>query len=113
VDAIAGLVALMDEARLVAGRLRVPLLVLVGERDEVVPPRAQESFTAMLGATDCQLVRYPEGWHMLLRDLQRAVVWRDIEAWMAGGALPSGLTQECRSRQVASLRSGQPDWRRR
>ena len=35
---------------------------------------------------------YPDGWHMLLRDLQRERVWEDIAAWIAepDGVLPSG-----------------------
>ncbi|MCH8947928.1 MAG: membrane integrity-associated transporter subunit PqiC [Acidobacteria bacterium] len=35
---------------------------------------------------------YPEGYHMLLRDLQGQVVWRDIAAWLADptARLPSG-----------------------
>jgi alpha-beta hydrolase superfamily lysophospholipase len=39
---------------------------------------------------------YPEGYHMLLRDLQRAVVWKDMVSWMLApdATLPSGFEQE-------------------
>ncbi len=28
------------------------------------------------------LILYPEGWHLLFRDLQAARVWRDVGDWM-------------------------------
>ena len=35
---------------------------------------------------------YPNGWHILNRDLQGEVVYRDVEAWLrdAAAPLPSG-----------------------
>jgi hypothetical protein len=35
---------------------------------------------------------YPEGWHILNRDLQAEVMYRDVEAWLrdAAALLPSG-----------------------
>ena len=35
---------------------------------------------------------YPDGWHLLNRDLQAERVFRDVEAWLrdAGAPLPSG-----------------------
>jgi hypothetical protein len=35
---------------------------------------------------------YPNGYHILLRDLDREVVWKDIESWMGSRdtPLPSG-----------------------
>jgi len=95
VDAIAGLVELMDLAYAEAGTLPGPVLVLVGERDEIVPPEAQKVIVGRLGATPCEQVVYPDGWHMLLRDLQREVVWEDILAWMAGEPPPSGGERAC------------------
>jgi alpha-beta hydrolase superfamily lysophospholipase len=95
VDAIGGLVDLMGEAREQGRRLRGPALVLLGERDEIVPPEAQREWVATLGADPCTLVAYPEGWHLLLRDLQRERVWADILAWIEGRPLPSGLARRC------------------
>ncbi len=94
--AVAGLVDLMDRAFEAAPALRLRTLVLVGRRDEIVPPRAQLAFARRLGAEDCRLVLYPEGWHLLLRDLQRARVYRDIRAWLAHEPLASGLDRPCR-----------------
>lgn len=94
-DAVAGLVDLMDEARRAAPALRVPVLVLSGARDQVVPPQAQASFVRTLPAEACSVVTYLDGWHLLLRDLQRAKVFADLLAWIEGQALPSRLDRPC------------------
>jgi alpha-beta hydrolase superfamily lysophospholipase len=95
VDAIAGLVGLMDLALAEAPRVPGPLLVLGGARDEVVPPHAHAALLARLTADPCLEIVYPEGWHLLLRDLQREVAWDDILAWIDGAPPPSGLAQSC------------------
>jgi alpha-beta hydrolase superfamily lysophospholipase len=95
VDAIAGLVALMDLALARSPAVPGPLLVLSGSRDEVVPPDAQQAMLERLSAEPCTEVVYPEGWHLLLRDLQRELVWNDILAWIDGAPLPSGLAAPC------------------
>ena len=53
VDAIAGLVQLMDTAYAAADALPGPLLVLVGEHDEIVPPGAQTAMLERLRAKPC------------------------------------------------------------
>jgi hypothetical protein len=40
-------------------------------------------------------IRYPDGWHLLLRDLQRRLVWQDIIAWIEDQPLPSGQESSC------------------
>ena len=95
VDAIAGLVQLMDTAYAAADVIPGPLLVMVGEHDEIVPPGAQSAMIGRLRATPCVQVVYPDGWHLLLRDLQRHVVWQDILAWIDGAPLPSGRAASC------------------
>jgi alpha-beta hydrolase superfamily lysophospholipase len=96
VDAIGGVVDLMGEALARGPALKVRKLVLIGEKDEIVPPETQRSFVASLRAAEgCTLITYPEGWHLLLRDLQRERVWRDIVAWIVGEAPPSGLATGC------------------
>jgi len=92
-----GVVRLMDRARADAARLRLPVLVLVGARDEIVPPSAQISFAAKITSPHCTLVVYPQGWHLLLRDRQRERVWRDVLAWLSGRPLPSALGRACSS----------------
>ncbi len=95
VDAIAGLVRLMDLAYTSAPALPGPLLVLGGARDEVVPPKAHAAMLERLTADPCTEIVYPDGWHLLLRDLERRRVWADILAWIDGRPMPSGLAKPC------------------
>lgn len=90
-DAIYGLVALMDEAYATVPKLRAPVLLLYGACDQVIPPQpvaaAAANFSGNLTAA-----YYPEGYHMLLRDLQSPRVMDDIVSWMKSPTrpLPSG-----------------------
>ncbi len=94
VDAIHGLVGLMDSAAEAAPRVRLPALVLYGEKDEVVPAEPTWKMVATLPDTagTQRVALYKNGWHMLLRDLEANVVLDDIAAWIAQPAapLPSG-----------------------
>jgi len=94
VDAIHGLVDLMDAAQADIARLPVAALVLYGEKDQVIPPDPVWEAVGTLPrlGRDQRAALYPEGWHMLLRDLQAARVIDDIAAWTAdpAAALPSG-----------------------
>ena len=91
IDVLHGLVDLMDEALAAAPGTRTPTLVLYGARDEIVPRDATLRMLAGLSAPH-RVARYPEGYHMLLRDLQAERVWRDIAAWIGdrSAPLPSG-----------------------
>lgn len=95
IDAVAGLVELMDLARRQAPALTAPTLVLLGGRDEIVPVRAARSFAATLKARPCSLVTYLNGWHLLLRDHQRRRVFDDVLAWIRQAPLPSRLDRPC------------------
>jgi alpha-beta hydrolase superfamily lysophospholipase len=93
IDRLAGLVDLMDAARLSAARQRAPLLLLYGQKDQVIPARPSQLFWAALPAGGkARLALYPQGWHLLLRDLQAERVADDILAWLGdpGASLPSG-----------------------
>lgn len=94
-DSVAGLVTLMDRALALAPLVPGPVLALGGENDQIVPPRAFDAMRTALTATPCAAVVYPEGWHLLLRDLQREVVFEDILAWIDDRPLPSGLAGPC------------------
>ena len=94
IDAVWGLVNLMDEAMAAAPHVNARRLILYGEHDQLVPPGAIGEMLARLPSNDPGRQRfalYPEGWHMLTRDLQADVVWRDIAAWISdpGSPLPS------------------------
>ncbi|MEQ9519085.1 MAG: alpha/beta hydrolase [Parvibaculum sp.] len=81
IDAIYGLVGLMDEAYLSVPRVTKPVLLLYGEKDEIVPPEPIDAVAKQF-TSPLTYKTYPDGWHMLLRDKQRETVWRDIEAWI-------------------------------
>jgi len=83
IDAIYGLVDLMEAAYLSIEHIKPPTLLLYGDKDEIIPRGPVNDirgrFSNALTTKD-----YPEGWHMLLRDLQREVVWQDINGWITG-----------------------------
>ncbi len=83
VDALEGLTDLMGTALAACGRLDVPALVLYGAHEEVLPKkpvnRAIRDFEARAGNV---VAVYPDGWHMLLRDLKGQVVLNDIALWI-------------------------------
>ena len=86
-----GLVDLMDSAQAAAPHLPPATLVLGGRRDQVIPPSATAAAWRKLPA-GVRRGLYLNGYHLLLRDLDRALVHADILAWLAdpGHWLPSG-----------------------
>ncbi len=73
-----GLIALMDRAVEGAAAIETPTLVLYGINDDVVPEAPIRETTARFGGEkEFRLIE--TGWHLLLRDLEGAVV-RDIVA---------------------------------
>lgn len=85
-DAVYGLVGQMERGYRAAGRVRLPVLLLYGEKDEIIPREPVEKvFAALPGAK--RMLLYPDGYHMLLRDLQAANVWRDIAGFVTGPPL--------------------------
>jgi alpha-beta hydrolase superfamily lysophospholipase len=86
-----GLVDLMDSAQRDSARLPANTLFLNGRRDQVVPLSATAAAWAKL-PPGVRRAFYLGGYHLLLRDLDRALVEADILAWLADphGWLPSG-----------------------
>ncbi len=80
-DTLYGLVTLMDEAAAAAPNISVPVLYLYGLKDQVVPETPSRKVMASLTAPNKQLI-YENGYHMLLHDLQRETVYRDILNWI-------------------------------
>jgi alpha-beta hydrolase superfamily lysophospholipase len=93
VDAIYGIVKLMDRAFLDVPKVNVPVLMVYGSDDQVIPQgpieRALERFNQPV-----QYVYYPGSYHMMLRDIQGEVVMADIASWIEhpGAPMPSGNT---------------------
>lgn len=105
-DAVYGVTELMGEAFASADKIGtdVPILLLYGARDEIIPREPVQAFEKRLPPH--RVAYYADGCHMLLRGLGADAVLRDIRAWIAdkdaplsGGAdLPE--TAKCRP----------PDW---
>ena len=94
-DAIYGLVDLMDQGLAAAPRVTQPLLVLYGAKDQVIPKAPIADLMATLPRTadgTQRLAYYADGWHLILRDLERRTVDEDLVAWIADhhASLPSG-----------------------
>lgn len=100
VDALAGLVELMDAAVHAAPDFRAPALLLYGRRDRLVPAGPTRALLAELPDREHQRIGYyAEGWHMLLRDTQGRTVAGDVVAWALDHAapLPSGAEEAARA----------------
>lgn len=92
IDAVYGLMNLMSDAHDQVGRLKVTTLYLYGAHDEIIPKAPSFDAVAHLPAGD-RSIYYPKGWHLLLRDLNGALVRNDIEAFIRDpkASPPSGL----------------------
>jgi len=94
VDAIYGLVNLMDAALAAAPKLPPRTLILLGKQEDIIPTEAMAALRARLPRDPCRVrvAQYDSGYHMLLRDLKAARVLGDIVAWIGDplAALPSG-----------------------
>ena len=94
VDAVDGLVNLMDGALAAAPKFHAPAFFLYGGRDELIPPNAT---AAMWRALPPGSVRayYADDYHLMLRDKERNKPIGDILAWIKDvhAPLPSGADQ--------------------
>jgi alpha-beta hydrolase superfamily lysophospholipase len=92
IDSIYGLVELMGMAFDRIPELTMPVLLLYGGEDQVIPDRAIQAALSRFPKTPAS-VFYPDGYHMLLRDLQGERVQRDIVSWIKhpGRPFPSGF----------------------
>jgi alpha-beta hydrolase superfamily lysophospholipase len=95
ITVLKGLTDLMDAALDTAGARRPPTLFLYGGKDQLVPKRAMAAcWTRERAARACDQVFafYPDGYHLLQRDLAGSTVTRDVVHWLLdpGRALPSG-----------------------
>ncbi|HEY0265870.1 MAG TPA: alpha/beta fold hydrolase, partial [Rhizomicrobium sp.] len=80
IDAVYGLVNLMDEARGANPPHPPPILFLYGANDQIIPAKPTEAVIAALGSK-ATVRHYEQGYHMLLRDLEGEAVNRDVADW--------------------------------
>ena len=91
VTVLKGLVDLMDSAQMNAPRVQGRSFIAYGAHDDLIPVEAMKVAWAHLPAGTRRAV-YPNGYHLLLRDLDRQAVISDVIAWIQhpGSLLPSG-----------------------
>jgi alpha-beta hydrolase superfamily lysophospholipase len=67
-----------------AANFSVPLLILHGSDDRMVPPDGSRRFFAQVRYPDRELREYPGGYHGLFADFNYEEVLRDLEQWIEG-----------------------------
>jgi alpha-beta hydrolase superfamily lysophospholipase len=76
-----------------ASNLSVPLLVLHGSDDRMVPPDGSRRFFAKVRHPDREFREYPGAYHGLFADLDSAEVLGDLERWIEAHKLASSGTE--------------------
>lgn len=90
IGTIYGLVELMDEAAIAAPRITVPVLLMYGAHDQIVPavPVGDTLRDMQAHKVNVTSACYSNGYHILLRDLERETVWIDVESWILASEMP-------------------------
>ena len=73
---------LIDGCFEAAPRVTVPVLVIYAAHDVFIPPARVEQFFAGLGSREKELRFFPESYHLLLHDYDKAQALERIEAWL-------------------------------
>ena len=105
VSSLVGVTDLMSQALHHPMSFPTPTLVLYGLNDRIIPHAPVCSWLSRLDGessslpSHVQFLIYPEGWHLLTRQLRAAEVIRDITQWIRSsvlqqraGSLPGGPT---------------------
>jgi alpha-beta hydrolase superfamily lysophospholipase len=90
-DTLYGLVETMQRGSEAVGKASVPTLYLHGSHDQIIPEKAARHAARQLKPTD-RSAEYARGYHLLMRDKEGPLVWRDVLSWLRDPAapLPSG-----------------------
>lgn len=91
-DTIYGLVNMMEHAWRSIGAVQVPTAYLYGAHDDVIPKPPSFDAAARMGPNGVAGY-YDKGYHLLLRDMQREVVYADVLSFIDSPRtpLPSGV----------------------
>jgi alpha-beta hydrolase superfamily lysophospholipase len=74
--------AAIARVQALAGNLSVPLLILHGSADRMVPPDGSREFFTKVGFPDREFREYPDGYHGLFADFGYQQVLADLEHWI-------------------------------
>jgi alpha-beta hydrolase superfamily lysophospholipase len=107
VDQLYGLVKLMDDARHAPQRIgrHPPILFLYGGNDQVIPAEPTEAVAKALDGSTT-VIRYPHGYHMLLRDLEAEPRWNDVLLWIEKTNQPARTVARNSARMARRTTSG-------
>ncbi len=103
VDSVKGLVDLMDAALASAPNFQAPALFLYGGKDELVPGQATAATWQALAGSERRAF-YPNGYHLLLRDLDRGIPIADVVAWIRNPSAPLPSDAESAARHWMTSR---------
>ncbi|WP_439815817.1 alpha/beta hydrolase [Zavarzinia sp. CC-PAN008] len=106
-DMVYGLADLMQQASDGAAQVRLPTLVLWGGKDQIVPRRPIEAAIDDLDGRAREAF-YPDGYHMLLRDLDGEAAWADIAHWIGDPAAPLPSGRGARPRDATAQAADHP-----
>jgi alpha-beta hydrolase superfamily lysophospholipase len=65
-----------------APALTAPLLVVHGGQDKLIPVKGSRRLMEFVGSKDTELKVYPELYHEVFNEPERAVVLDDVAAWI-------------------------------
>jgi alpha-beta hydrolase superfamily lysophospholipase len=80
--------AAISRVQAAAGSLALPLLILHGSADRMVPPDGSREFFGKVRHPDREFREYPGGYHGLFADLNADEVLGDLERWIDAHLLP-------------------------
>jgi alpha-beta hydrolase superfamily lysophospholipase len=95
-DAVYGVVNLMDHVQEIAADNNKPAYIFYGLKDEVI---SIDAMCLLLGklSSPFDVTFYSEGYHLLLRDLNRRQVWLDVLGKLTKtDKMPSKIPDQCR-----------------
>jgi alpha-beta hydrolase superfamily lysophospholipase len=75
-------VAAISRVQAAAPDFPLPVLVLHGSADRMVPPEGSRAFVVRVGHPDRELREYPGAFHVLFADLDHERVLTDVERWI-------------------------------
>ena len=81
------LTAAGERVRAAAREFRVPVLLLHGSADRLVPPDATRMLAALADPQMVEYREYPGAYHALFADVDRQIVLSDLERWIAERAV--------------------------
>jgi alpha-beta hydrolase superfamily lysophospholipase len=84
-DAVLGVVRMMGEGWDASDEISGDFLVVYGERDDIIPVKKMKKTAARLSG-DVDARSYPQSWHLVLADMERAAPLNDIADWISARA---------------------------